>query len=776
MTLFQYLLVAAAFLTLWDVGLSQETCTKYKGNTCQACIQSGPFCAWCIKKNFTKAGEPDSARCDTAEVLTKRGCTDRDIISPKSASRRTRNDPLQNKNQRVVQIAPQAFQLRLRPGQPEKVSITFKRAQGYPIDLYYLMDLSYSMYDDLENVKTLGTQLLQSLEKITNSARIGFGSFVDKTVLPFVNTHPEKLKNPCTDTTVQCQSPFDYKHVLSLTNNSRTFQREVGKQSISGNLDAPEGGLDAMMQAAVCGEKIGWRNVTRLLIYATDDGFHFAGDGKLGAILTPNDGKCHLENNIYSKEKEFDYPSVGQLSQALTENNIQPIFAVTSKMVKTYKELSNMIPKSAVGELSADSNNIVQLITDAYDNLSSTIDLEHGQLPDGIEVSYDSHCPDGERKNKPKGQCSNVKINQEVKFTITTTATKCFAGTQKFEIKPLGFTEKVEIFVETLCECSCDEAYDVKDCNGGGKIICGICSCNPGFLGQNCECKSGDKTSQQVEAACKKDNNTVALCSGLGDCVCGQCVCHTSDEPGKQIYGTYCECDNKNCELNNGKLCGGNGRCDCGNCRCNAGYDGSACQCKKSTEGCKRTTTSMECSGRGRCECNVCQCNSGYQPPFCQYCPACSMPCHASAHCVECKAFGGGPYSKNCSEACPNIQVKKVQKVQKDRCKEKDSLNCWMFFHMEEEDGENRYTVTVSEERECPAPPNVAAIVGSTLAGVILAGLALLMIWKLVTEVKDRKEYRRFEKEKQKAQWKTNANPLFKEATTTVVNPNFSGD
>ena len=50
---------------------------------------------------------------------------------------------------------------------------------------------------------------------------------------------------------------------------------------------------------------IGWRNVTRLLVFATDDGFHFAGDGKLGAILTPNDGQCHLEDNMYKKSNEF---------------------------------------------------------------------------------------------------------------------------------------------------------------------------------------------------------------------------------------------------------------------------------------------------------------------------------------------------------------------------------------------------------------------------------------------------------------------------------------
>lgn len=51
--------------------------------------------------------------------------------------------------------------------------MTFRRAKGYPIDLYYLMDLSYSMLDDLNNVKKLGGDLLRALNEITESGRIG---------------------------------------------------------------------------------------------------------------------------------------------------------------------------------------------------------------------------------------------------------------------------------------------------------------------------------------------------------------------------------------------------------------------------------------------------------------------------------------------------------------------------------------------------------------------------------------------------------------------------
>lgn len=81
---------------------------------------------------------------------------------------------------------------------------------------------------------------------------IGFGSFVDKTVLPYVNTVQSQLRNPCPTRTEHCQPPFSYRNVLPLTSNLTLFQERVSAENISGNLDSPEGGLDAMFQAAVC--------------------------------------------------------------------------------------------------------------------------------------------------------------------------------------------------------------------------------------------------------------------------------------------------------------------------------------------------------------------------------------------------------------------------------------------------------------------------------------------------------------------------------------------
>lgn len=70
---------------------------------------------------------------------------------------------------------------------------------------------------------------------------------------------------------------------MQLSKNTEKFTVEVADTKISGNLDAPEGGFDAVMQTVVCKEQIGWREKSRkLLVFSTDSGFHYAGDGKVG--------------------------------------------------------------------------------------------------------------------------------------------------------------------------------------------------------------------------------------------------------------------------------------------------------------------------------------------------------------------------------------------------------------------------------------------------------------------------------------------------------------
>ena len=77
-------------------------------------------------------------------------------------------------------------------GEPLDIPIKFKLATDYPIDLYYLMDLSNSMKDDKQNLAALGAELARTMMKLTTKFKLGFGSFVDKVVMPYVNVHKSK--------------------------------------------------------------------------------------------------------------------------------------------------------------------------------------------------------------------------------------------------------------------------------------------------------------------------------------------------------------------------------------------------------------------------------------------------------------------------------------------------------------------------------------------------------------------------------------------------------
>lgn len=74
----------------------------------------------------------------------------------------------------------------------QKLTFAYSQAQDYPVDLYYLMDLSRSMKNDKEKLSTLGSLLSSTMRNITSKFRIGFGSFVDKLVMPYVSTVPKK--------------------------------------------------------------------------------------------------------------------------------------------------------------------------------------------------------------------------------------------------------------------------------------------------------------------------------------------------------------------------------------------------------------------------------------------------------------------------------------------------------------------------------------------------------------------------------------------------------
>ena len=76
-----------------------------------------------------------------------------------------------------------------------------------------------------------------------------------------------------------------------------------------------------------------------------------------------------------------------------------------------------------------------------------------------------------------------------------------------------------------------------------------ILRCDPGFLGQTCDCQQSEDHVSLYEKC--RHGGSSQLCSGHGSCECGKCACQRS------FSGQFCECDDSNCAKSNQQLCGG---------------------------------------------------------------------------------------------------------------------------------------------------------------------------------------------------------------------------
>ncbi|KAK3731233.1 hypothetical protein QZH41_015654, partial [Actinostola sp. cb2023] len=526
---------------------------------------------------YFKQGQP-ATRCDTVENHQKRKC--KTVSDPKSGFNANENKKFDS----TTNVTPQNLTLRLRKGQPAKFNVSMRTPEDFPVDLYYLMDLSGSMFQDMKRITTLGTRIgnysnacTTEMSKITRRFRLGFGTFVDKPLAPFIDTHPSLLEHPnilpggIIDK--NSTAAFSYRNSLSLDYDISKFEKKVAEQNISGNVDNPEGGLDALVQVAVCHKDIGWEkkeSARRLVVFTTDAAYHFAGDGLLGGVVSPNDGKCHLRNGEY-------------------------IAATLMEVRKFFGEESFAV----AAELSSDGSNIVTLIREAYEKIAKTQTISDNST-EGVTVQYKAICPDGIYENK--NICNDVKIGETVTFEVSVTAEKCSPDMPDRVHLRTAFGD-VALKLEYICDCACEELeYQVlksKHCSTNGTLICGLCDCDVEWSGRLCDCESGKQFDQSL---CPKSNTTGQICTGRGDCMCGECQCKESQTPGEKFYGKNCECSNMDCPRNKDDvLCGGpeQGTCDCGKCHCYGNWTGPSCSCTTEIDGCMNDGGCL-----GHCEAN----------------------------------------------------------------------------------------------------------------------------------------------------------------------------
>ncbi len=246
----------------------------------------------------------------------------------------------------------------------------------------------------------------------------------------------------------------------------------------------------------------------------------------------------------------------------------------------------------------------------------------------------------------------------------------------------------------------------------------------------------------------------------------------------------------------------------CGECACDEPWTGPACDCNRDPFACFNPDDAgavfgpdgkrLPCSGRGECDCGRCNCTDfRYSGQFCEFCETCESVCKQFRPCVECHAFGQplelgeeeeGGDPADCKAHCNFHYRERAAFNVSDKwenctfwrgdCNYTFSYSYYapgvddvfVVLHVDPEEPED------AKERRlrCPPPTDYIPIFFGMVGAIVCLGLLTLFLWKAFTTIHDRREFARFEEERQNVRFPSHSNPIFKQATTTVYNPTFN--
>lgn len=500
--MFKFLLLSTVFSFVAKVNAYNceshdlnNICTENSDGTCEKCLQAHPCCAWCFQATFNET------RCNTKENLVKAGCSidtiNYEVSTLAVVQEKDYSVILEaGKDEPAIQMKPQKVKVKLKPRDSVSFQLKYKPAENYPLDLYFLMDISYTMKDHLEAVAELGETLPGFLKNLTSTFQLALGLYMDKISMPFYYMDRNHFENPCFETEANtCQKGFDFKHVLNFTNKVEEFIDIIDNSKVSANVDDLEGGFDALMQVLVCEEEMKWRKHSRkIVVIATDGLMHSAGDGLLSGTIKKNPGVCNLDKEgNYVGALDYDYPSLEELYLKLLEKKTNVLFVLRHKIVENfYKELNFKLPDITSYKLLTEnsSNSVLKVISDGYTNVvknlkfSSKSNLENSP----ITVTAFSHCNKDELYEtwNKTFSCDNVEIGKEYIFNITLEMKDVPQNGIQGEIikiEELNIKEDLQIEVEYFaieCQCEDDDPELHKKCQNG-EFKCGKCNCQYGW-------------------------------------------------------------------------------------------------------------------------------------------------------------------------------------------------------------------------------------------------------------------------------------------------------
>eukprot|EP01069_Polyplicarium_translucidae_P012785 Polyplicarium_translucidae@DN563_c0_g1_i1.p1 len=249
----------------------------------------------------------------------------------------------------------------------------------FAVDLVLVQDLTGSFGYDLTNIQNQVPSFFADLLADRPGSRMGIVSFTDIPLDP--------LGVPGEDTCGRLE--------VALTDDTSTFEAAVNGLAVGAGGDPPEGQLIGV-QHGLLAPGVDWRPsgaltsggvpVYNLLVLATDDTYHVAGDGTaLG--LAPNSGSGAIACGAGGE----DYPSAAQISTALSSKGAVFAVLVAAAHKAEYAALINETvghESGFVTDLASDSSDLEEKLRNAVDYLTATACPSACEENTAIELIY----------------------------------------------------------------------------------------------------------------------------------------------------------------------------------------------------------------------------------------------------------------------------------------------------------------------------------------------------------------------------------------------------
>ncbi|XP_057655948.1 integrin beta-3-like isoform X4 [Diorhabda carinulata] len=499
----------------------QQLCLNQ--DTCDSCIQAHYCCHFCFDNKYTER------KCNTKNNLLSLQCPiDKieenfentvEIVEDNPFSIITENANLEE----IVQIKPQKMHLKLRKGAPFNLTFKYRPAENYPLDLYYLGDLSLSMSENMKIFKSLGKDLPRNLSQLTENYKLAYGTFVDKPGMPFYFTDKKSLENPCYNSGVSCEKGYLFKHWLDFTQDSEAFLKKV----------------NIIFAVKTRTKLYYYTNMTSQLL----KGFAYVGELE------------EHSQNILELIKEGFYNFAETVS-----------FYVNTTLheyldVQLFGDCENRGVFNATSICYGVTNDPVQF------KIQITLkDLPSGKRNDVLEIEEKNINEKLQLSLEFIGNCQCTGYENLENKTCIHGDLRC--GRCECENNWSGETcsEECNDFDTVNCRFFDKNGEGSKICNGNGECECGKCNCEPSYTGKYCE----------YQCPSRRINRELVICGGSskGKCFEGKCLCHQG------FTGEDCSCSTsqRDCVFEGMEICSGHGRCDCNKCSCFAGSIGGYCE------------------------------------------------------------------------------------------------------------------------------------------------------------------------------------------------------